>query len=60
MKRVIVGYLKSVAFISCMYALGASNEYMYSSEGMQVTFGLVAILIVIAWSEIKDLILRRD
>ncbi|MGK9174105.1 hypothetical protein KXR87_12870 [Yokenella regensburgei] len=56
MKRLIVSASKAVAFISCAYALGASNEYLFPSEGLQVTFGLTAILIVIAWSEIKDLI----
>lgn len=60
MKRMIISSLKALAFVSCMYALGASNEYMYPSEGMQVTFGIIAILIVIAWSEIKDLISRRN
>lgn len=60
MKRIFVSALKSVAFISCMYALGSSNEYLYPAGGMQVTFGIIAILIVIAWSEIKDLIRRRD
>ena len=60
MKRLIISSLKALAFVSCMYALGASNEYMYPSEGMQVTFGIIAILIVIAWSEMKDLISRRN
>jgi len=60
MKRLIIGVSKAVVFISCMYALGASNEYMFPSEGMQVTFGLIAILLVIAWSEIKSLINRKS
>lgn len=60
MKRMIVGALKAFAFVSCAYALGASNEYMSPSEGMQVTFGLIAILLVIAWSEIKNLINRKS